>query len=103
MLGGFWIIQHRLGPLIHPVAVVIPDHQSAQASRHSSLSRPPLFIIPVVFIQAGGLHGDAKIFSSLPASRIASRIIGLRACLKTGEWRDAGPRIPGRQEPAGLQ
>ena len=27
----------------------------------------------------------------------------LRACLKTGEWRDAGPRIPGRQEPAALQ
>ncbi len=26
-----------------------------------------------------------------------------RACLKTGEWRDAGPRIPGRQEPAALQ
>jgi len=38
--------------------------------------------------------------------RRTRRAVGLgylRACLKTGEWRDAGPRIPGRQEPAALQ
>jgi len=46
-----------------------------------------------------------KSFAGIPILTVRQTLehLGLRACLKTGEWRDAGPRIPGRQEPAALQ
>ncbi len=55
--------------------------KSAHASRHSGFRKPPSFIIPFVFIQAGGLHGEPRIQSGRPAAfraaatsgRIASR------------------------------
>ena len=55
------------------------NRKSCAGARQSGRNRPPPFIAPVVFIQAGGLQGDTNSWIGRPATRSAAWMKGSRA------------------------